>query len=564
MKRALALLAACSLFGFAGLAQITGTWDVTLEFGPLGTTCTTLYPSIGISSDLTLNYEFCGWTFSSISSFDESGFASQEFSASGALGPLTVSSTMDFIPAFATAYTNTPQTESNCCYWKETPTSTTPKFDSWDVTAGLTFGGVDFEVYFLLEANNETQITYTGYYIPVSGTPVQTASSAYLKWVQTASQTTCPTAKNGSGWRIKLAGSLNGCTITSYTYFGMTEADATSTVGCPVIGKKGTFTMAKDCDVSFEEEYLMIEDVSFACMTLDMALKVSCTGFDYFKVILGDISFLPWLNLTAGITFTTTSKDFVLCGTIATVGDICFTVAAAIDSLADGTISGISIYGISVSYEFSDCLKFTSDTSFNTTKHSIKSPIYGGSSIWSFYPAIVCEDTSATFGEGEEKTDDVQHYYKIQCVNDERYVFWEKFGVEFCGPGCCGGEWEFSVNNYFGKKETLDWFGWAYYDGSNWTYYVYDGGSEYFTATKWEEYYKAEGATWSPTVTTGKESAPVSVTDYDAATSATLFGWAETEVDFTLPVSTSLSITGGLNVSVYGWESFELGFSLSF
>ena len=97
MKRALAILAVASMFGFAGLAQITGTWDVTLEFGPLGTTCTTLYPSIGISSDLTLNYEFCGWTFSSISSFDESGFASQEFSASGALGPLTLSSTMDFI-----------------------------------------------------------------------------------------------------------------------------------------------------------------------------------------------------------------------------------------------------------------------------------------------------------------------------------------------------------------------------------------------------------------------------------------------------------------------------------
>ena len=542
MKRALAILAVASMFGFAGLAQITGTWDVTLEFGPLGTTCTTLYPSIGISSDLTLNYEFCGWTFSSISSFDESGFASQEFSASGALGPLTLSSTMDFIPAFATAYTNSYQTASNCCYWKETPTSTTPKFDSWDVTADLTFGGVDLEVYFLLEANNETQVTYTGYF---------TGTFPNLTFVQTASQTTCPTAKNGSGWRIKLAGSLNGCTITSYTYFGMTEADATSTVGCPVIGKKGTFTMAEDCDVSFTEEYLTIEDVSFACMTLDMALKVSCTGFDYFKVILGDISFLPWLNLTAGITFTTTSKDFVLCGTIAAVGDVCFSVDAAIDSPGDGSITSISIYGISVSYEFSDCLKFTSDTSFNTTKHSIKSPIYGGSSIWSYYPAVVCSN------------DTVTDYYKIQCVDSERYVFWEKFGVEFCGPGCCGGQWELSVDNYFGKKETLDWFGWAYYDGSNWTYYVYDGGTEYFTEAKWKEYYEAEGATWSPTVTSGKESVS-SVKDYDAATSATLFGWAETEVDFTLPVSTSFSITGGLDVSVYGWESFELGFSLSF
>jgi len=133
--------------------------------------------------------------------------------------------------------------------------------------------------------------------------------------------------------------------------------------------------------------------------------------------------------------------------------------------------------------------------------------------------------------------------------------------VEFCGPGCCGGQWELSVNNYFGKKETLDWYGWAYYNGTSWSYYWVDVGGEK-TYSSFEDFYKDEGATWSTSGITKEKVIPVS--DYDAATSATLFGWAETEVDFTLPVSTSLSITGGLDVSVYGWESFELGFSLSF
>jgi len=114
MKRALAILAVCSLFGFVGFGQLSGTWEGEILL--IGTGA----PSL-TSTTLTLNYMFNGWTLTSISGFDSTGFVSQEFEASGAFGPLTVSGDMVFDPGV-------------------------PAYVSTDLDASLEFGGVTFDL----------------------------------------------------------------------------------------------------------------------------------------------------------------------------------------------------------------------------------------------------------------------------------------------------------------------------------------------------------------------------------------------------------------------------------
>jgi len=43
-----------------------------------------------------------------------------------------------------------------------------------------------------------------------------------------------------------------------------------------------------------------------------------------------------------------------------------------------------------------------------------------------------------------------------------------------------------------------------------------------------------------------------------------LFGWCETEVSVSVPISTNISITADLGFSVYGWENLDLGFTFTF
>ncbi len=90
MKRALVFVAIISLFGFAGLAQFSGEWEGTIN----------LLPSVALdSTSFTLNYSIAGWDLSSVSSFDGSGWTGQSFSFEGAIGPVSVSGSMDFDPS---------------------------------------------------------------------------------------------------------------------------------------------------------------------------------------------------------------------------------------------------------------------------------------------------------------------------------------------------------------------------------------------------------------------------------------------------------------------------------
>jgi len=129
MKRALAILTTCILFGFVGSAQFSGEWSAKLG----------ILPAIGIEEmSLTLNYTISGWTLSSVSEFgtwtqitdqgpytgtivvtnpltgigytwtynnvwirtetQQVGLTSQKLQATGTIGPISLDMSMEFSP----------------------------------------------------------------------------------------------------------------------------------------------------------------------------------------------------------------------------------------------------------------------------------------------------------------------------------------------------------------------------------------------------------------------------------------------------------------------------------
>ncbi len=178
----------------------------------------------------------------------------------------------------------------------------------------------------------------------------------------------------GSGFRLKLSGAAGPMSVTSYTYFNLSESDnpAETDSGCPVLGKKGDLKVAGDCSLGFTEEYLMVEGIPLCCdMELDAALKMVCpeaseswscvceemdlektqsgstvtisfpeainppdcdysseiVAFEYLQLLVHDIPFIPGMyDLTASIKLTTDEKEFSLCGQPAFDYPTCFSI----------------------------------------------------------------------------------------------------------------------------------------------------------------------------------------------------------------------------------------------
>jgi len=607
MKRALALLAACSLFGFAGLAQITGTWDLTLTFSPSSqtpfdvwtswSTCGGTEEVFGLSSEFTLSYVLGSMTFSSVSGFSTKGFDSQKFTAVGDFGPFSFDVTMKFIPSAVTKYDNVISTEvvnrvegdeqtpsfaaKNwvCCVVGALPVEYEPKFDDILAKASITFGGLTVEGLAFLERGNYDKV-YENFFTLSGVYPTGT-----WDWAD-VTQTTCTTYKNGLGTRFKISGELNGITITSYTYFNLTERSLAAAKARAValgggyltdlyLGKSdsGFQIVADTCAPGFTEEYLLLEGFSLCCGTsLDAALTITCDGFSKLEVLLNDVPFLCCgMSFDALFTFDLTSKAYTLKPKI-TAEWACLTFDVGVD-FSSGAISGFKLYGLSFVCELAECLKISSDTSFDTlftNYHPIASPLTGGLKTWYLLPSVKCGDPEHDNYHAPVVSDGVltYGYYLPYCIDQVKYHIWEKFGVESCLPGCCGGEVEFSATVYFGDKYELAGYGFAVYDAKAdaWVYYWTDTvgavPSVVSDETFGENYEDATGSTWSTAGVTKSSVTPVEL--YEAADNDNLFGWVKTVIDLSIPVSTAIDITAGAEFSVFGFESVDIGFSFSF
>jgi hypothetical protein len=127
MKKALVLSLAVVLgLGVASFAQtLSGEWLTTISITPAPTVI------LAIDTDLTVTYEVSGWSFTSETVIDSSGWTDQSFEVVGSLGAFTIGSTLLFNPDV-------------------------PSFTSWEVTGGLSLAGVTFGGTFTLIPNDTT------------------------------------------------------------------------------------------------------------------------------------------------------------------------------------------------------------------------------------------------------------------------------------------------------------------------------------------------------------------------------------------------------------------------
>ena len=565
MKRALAILAVASMFGFAGLAQFSGSWDLTL----------TVLPSLSVESTFGLEYTYSGWVFSSTSDFDNTGFTSLLFSASGSFGAVSVESEMKFLPQASNTWTDyeleTPQTPScplkkTVWYWDPnagtsgawvTTAVTLPVMDYWKTTLSLSFAGLDAELLMYQKGFDE----YYGESWTLYDLLNNRSIWGYLwcaDWVNT-----------GTGWRAKIGGELNGVTLTSYTYLNLKETlDLFTDEGCPQLELKGDYEIAKDgeCGVGFTSELITFEGFSICCgATLNAALSIGCTGFDYLFVYVEDVPVFPWMNISPWVKFTIDEKQFGFCATPVTAAG-CITVSPVFQMAKDethndieNTISGIILKEISLTCEFSECSSFSATTVLYDLKNNgllvidgknvpVRFDIYELSGpVGGYYveKGIAITDPAS---EPDPETriadvngDDTMEEYASSlylCKPIVKYFAWEKFSFSFCGPGCCGGNYDISIDTYFGKKYTLEW--------------------SLTLGTTAEE----------PVPSRGKEEEVTCLsTDYSLVTEeqlGTLFGWMETDVSASVPVSADISLTLDLNVSFQKIEKLDIGFSFQF
>jgi len=644
MKRALAILAVASLFGFVGLAQgsITGSWDLTFTYSPVKWLSPCPYKLgdvIGLSSNITLDYVVGGWTFESKSGFDAIyGFNSQVFSANGSLGPVTLSAKATFLPAAVTKKTmvfrdaypksdGTPDVQqedwwvyNNFC----TPLGTsckqsvlvvqTPSCSSWyyyydeeigpafkdfEFNGSLTFGGVSVEVLSVLDAWTGT-ITEQPLLYSNSGT-VQTAPTGdnlyYAHFedikadvVQSGSCTVEPSDYMGFGTRIKLSGTVGGMTITSYTYFNMTESDkaADKITGCPVLGKKGDYKVKTGCGIGFTEEYLTVEGISLCCgMTMDAALKLVCptekttytckceeqweydvdsdsakdvfapksseckveteiVAFDYLQFLIKGIPFIPgFYDLNASIKWTTTEKEFSLCGVPAIAWpDTCLNMTLLANWEEDKSHNGIAnkftglgIKDITLTCEFSECSKFTAKTVLYDLPTNALATLSSEEELVFLVPAIGCECPPYTYSGNDPTNDPVGAYLEIWSTPKYKYFAYEEYKLELCGPGCCGGQYKVTIDNFIGKKYEADprfCSCICYVDKDG------DGVPE------------LKDDTWVCSLTKDANYTEVGKL-------GTLFSWMMTKFNAEVPLFTDFTVKFGSTISFRGWEDFTLG-----
>ena len=563
MKKALVvamvMVLGLGVLAFAG--PLTGTWDTSISIDPSVADFGDFF--VSFSSTLGVDYTVGGWTFGSSSTFSQIGYSAQSFTATGVLGAFSFDSTMKFIPMAVTvteytvldpAPTQTPgQVVLNGCPELVGVDTLNPAFDDWTVSGSVSIAGVSFEGLFFLEGWGGGTTTTLGYFYWDGSSALEQTGSTIAAGENT-----------GSGWRFKASGDVApGMTLTSYTYFNLSQDDATSTVGCPVIGKKSTYSIASDdCGVAFTEEYITLEGLGFGCVTdIDFALKVTCDGFKYFKIVVGSIPFLSFMDLQLGITFSETSKALTLCGSMAALGGDCFSIDVGLNtvSFSDATISSLEIYGISVAYTWNG-ISFSSDTSFNTTEHAIKGNINGPDEMAFLVPMTGMVVLSTC----DEQCDphvistpvcsidaDGYGYYEFVCVPTEYYEVWETFGIESTGDGCCGGAFDFSIDTYFGTQYVLDGYAWMY-------------ECVVPTVPITADFTWQNGTTIAPWTSPTTGDKLVKKATYVTGTAGTLFGWVETDLAAEVGLNSNFSLTFGLGITTYGWSSLDLGFNLTF
>jgi len=584
---ALVLVLGVGIFAFAG--PLTGSWSFSVTLDPDAAAYSDFVDDL--SASLALDYTVGGWTFGSSSTFDILGWSAQSFTATGTLGAFTFDSKMNFKPRTITgvtySYTFT-QTYSQIAdvYWTscwlgkdEYVTKTYgAAFDDWTVTGSVSIAGVDFEGLFFLEgyAGDTAAAPFAFYWDDATGTLVQTAGDTAHVLAGASTPTT-----TGSGYRFKASGAVGDLNITSYTYFNLSEGFTTVTCG-QSLTKKGTYTIASSgCGVGFTEEYLHISGLSLGCATFEAGLDINCSGFNWLSFKASSISLLPPLGLTGDfqVTFGTKTKTADLCFNALTFGSDCFSISGTLD-YSGTAVTGFTVNSISLSHEWNG-ITFSGKTMFNGTISTVTDD---ANQVLVMVPVTGMKNAA---GKKIASIDNNgKGYYDAVCYYTEKYDVWEQFTIKSTGDSCCGGAFSFSVTTSFGTKKELDAIAWDYQfaaigeaSGANPSNYpaihVYKLFTTWLEAGETATVAGVTGGTdvngdgavdaivHAATATSAGEQLKKGAL-YEDATSDQLFQWVSTDVDLSFGISSAWTITGGIDIDVYGWNSLEFGVKFSF
>ena len=265
--------------GVCAMAQsISGVWDVEVTIDPAAGT---IADFLDFTTTGTVTYEIGGWAFTAVTQLDDTGWIDQTFSVGGLLGAFSLGMDLDLDPAGA--------------------------FETWEVTAGTTFGGVTFDFDFTLA---DSDITFV----------VGASSTA-----------------------------------------GDVEIDVTTTFG----GDDNDI-----CDFPWAGVDITIE-FPFCCAEVSATLAIGCEGFDYVFLSVDDISIppLPWLTIDADLTFRLETKELVLSPDFDFDTGLCFDIYVSVDQQTGSQVLGIGdihIGGLKLVCEF-DNVTFTGISFWGST-----------------------------------------------------------------------------------------------------------------------------------------------------------------------------------------------------
>ena len=594
MKKALvvAMIMVLGLGALAFAGPLTGTWDMSISIDPGATQAGDLF--IDLSTSLAVDYTVAGWTFGSSSTFDSIGWSAQSFTASGVLGAFTFDSTMNFLPRTITnvvvaypTYSNvtTPLTSSIACVVDDPDYFTYTygaAFDDWTVTGEVSIAGVSFEGLFYLEgyAGDVAAPVVAYYYDATLDTLTQTDGGANALAAAATVGTT------GSGFRFMASGSAGDLTITSYTYFSLSETFSKVTCGRSLT-KSGKYTV-DGCDLGFTEEYIHVDGFSFGCATFEMGLDINCEGFQWisFKASGLDLG-LGWAPLVADfqVTFGTLTKTADLCFDFTALETTCFTFGVSLD-YSGTAITGVTIDSVTLSQEW-EGISFSSSTYFNSFSSVVKDD---STKVMVFEPWGGVKDADGlVISSIDDET--LEGYWNAVCLNTEEYKVWESFTISSEGDSCCGGGFTFDITTSFGDKYTLEAYAFDYQfadaaELSGGTTALLDP-TDYPAVHAYHLYdFTTAGTlpdTLIPSITGGADvnndgmvdaifhGAADKATDqlkhgasYVKAASDQLFQWVSTDVDVSYGLSSTWSLTFGLDIDVYGWNSLSFGFDFTF
>ena len=418
---------------------------------------------------------------------------------------------------------------------------------------------------------------------------------------QTCACTTGGIDDIGSGFRLRLAGVAGPMSVTSYTYFNMTESDnkADTDSGCPVLGKKGDYAVAGDCSLGFNEEYLMVEGIPLCCdMVVDAALKLVCpeekdtwtcgctdmelektldgvdytisfpdpandctkstaiVAFEYLWLLVHDI---PGMNgmydLTASIKLTTDAKEFSLCGQPAFEYPTCFSITLLANWEEDkahnaiaNKFTGIDIKDLSFTCECNG-VTFTSKTVLYDLPTNALNTLASREVISFLVPLDCTTATNPTGGTYKPCPPFVDHGAVGLSEGDKilleywetpkyKYYAWESFSIAIDGDACCGGAFDFDIDTYIGKK--------------------YEANPEFCGCICAKDPKKV--CCQEVPVLDCKWC--IDANYEEVGKLGSLFSWMKTEVSATIGLFSNFDLLLETMVSFRGWETFSLGFTL--